>query len=121
MYLLFIDVIVYLEQYFVWLDNCEIFDVDGGDIVVDLWVNKGGLFVYIGVVGKLVMVSEWWQLSGVEDYQYVDEVYCCGGKNGNYVNIILGVGLLFGCILLIYNDFRDEMMIIICCWQCVVM
>lgn len=115
MHPLFIDAIVYLEQHLARLDNREIFDVDGGDIAVDLRANKGGLPAHIGVVGKLAMASERRQLPGVEDHQHADEAYRRGGKNGNHANIIPGVGLLFGRILLTHNDSRDEMMIIICC------
>ena len=40
MHPLFIDAIVNLEQHLARLDNREIFDVDGGDIAVDLRANK---------------------------------------------------------------------------------
>lgn len=80
MHPLFIDAIVYLEQHLARLDNREIFDVDGGDIAVDLRANKGGLPAHIGVVGKLAMTSERRQLPCVEDHQHADEAYRRGGK-----------------------------------------
>ena len=68
MHPLLIDAIVYLEQHLARLDNCEIFDVDGGDVAVDLRADKGGLPAYIGVIGKLAMPGERRQLPGVEDH-----------------------------------------------------
>ncbi|VGQ03920.1 hypothetical protein SB00610_05067 [Klebsiella quasipneumoniae subsp. similipneumoniae] len=55
---LLIDAIVYLEQYLARLNDGEILDVDGSDVAVDLWADKGGLPAHVGVVGKLAMPGE---------------------------------------------------------------
>ena len=103
---LLIDALVNLEQHVTGFNLIKILNLHLGDITVDLQADKRGLPAHVGVIGKLAFTGKRRQSPGVENNQYANDANGGGGENRDDANIISGVGLLFGRILLTHNDSR---------------
>lgn len=101
---LFIDAIVNLKQHLTFFHLVKILHVNAGDITADLRADKGGQAAYIGVIGKLAMAGEGRQLPGIQHNQYANQADSGGGKNGHHADVVSGVGLLLGRVLLTHDD-----------------
>ena len=109
---LFIDAIVNLEQHLSRLNGIEIFDVHRGDIPVNLRADKRRLTTHVSVIGKLTMPSERGQLPGVKNNQYADDADRRGGKNRHHADVVSGIGLLPGRVLLTHNHSRVKIILL---------
>jgi hypothetical protein len=108
-YALFINAIVDLEQHLSRLNGIEILHVHRGDVAIDLRADKSGLPADISIIGKLAMTGERGKLPGVQNNQYADDADRRGGKNRHHANVVSGIGLLLGRILLTHNDSRVKL------------
>ena len=108
---LLIDAVVDLKQHVAGFYLIKILDLNLGDITVDLRADKRSLPANVGVIGKLAFSGKRRQLPGVENNQYANDANGGGGKNRDDANIISGIGLLFGRILLTHNNSRVKIFI----------